>query len=90
MTYHSFRKLSELPEPIALFFFNALIPHLDEIENHKDTSEQYFIVLEKVLKAAGTEGLDLAGLLEKLAGKINSLPVVETGTDGTYSDFFKF
>jgi hypothetical protein len=54
---------------------------LDEIEKFKDTSEQYFTVLEKVLRAV-SEGLDLAGLLDKLADKIVSLPVVETGTDG--------
>lgn len=39
-----------------------------------------------MLRAAGNEGLDLGSLLHKLTAKIQSIPAVETGTDGMNYD----
>ena len=72
------RKLAQqLPTPPSTFFLNLLLPALTEIEQYAETCDQYFMLLESLLKDYDNSK-ELLHLVKRLARSIIRHPVVET------------
>jgi hypothetical protein len=69
-----------LSEPPSIYFFHQLMSVLPEIENYLPVCDQYFSLLENLLKFS--KGHDLAALLDTFKKEVINHHVIETSEKG--------
>lgn len=70
--------LKAVAEPPAAFLFKLLLSVLKEVEKYADGCDQYFQLLEHLMK--DYEGKDLPELLSDFANKVINHPIVEVSS----------